>query len=80
MVITADRAEIASDQAGFPVFGGIALNLPVGGLNPEAVEVALKMRIYIKDMLDLGISESDIKDDGLGQSCKNPWNLIENPP
>jgi hypothetical protein len=61
VVITADRAEIAGEQAGFPVFGGIALNLPVGGLNPEAVEVALRIRIYIKDMLDPGISESDIR-------------------
>jgi len=43
VVITADRAEIASQQTGFPVFGAIALNLPVGGLNLEAVEVALKM-------------------------------------
>jgi len=43
VVITADRAEIASEQADFPVFGAIALNLPVGGLNLDAVEVALKM-------------------------------------
>ena len=43
VVITADRAEIASQEADFPVFGAIALNLPVGGLNLEAVEVALKM-------------------------------------
>lgn len=43
VVITADRAEIASQQTNFPVFGGVALNLPVGGLNLEAVEVALKM-------------------------------------
>jgi predicted TIM-barrel fold metal-dependent hydrolase len=43
VVITADRAEIASQQADFPVFGAIALNLPVGGLNLEAVEVALKL-------------------------------------
>lgn len=43
LVITADRAEIATQQADFPVFGGIALNLTVGGLNLEAVEVALKM-------------------------------------
>jgi predicted TIM-barrel fold metal-dependent hydrolase len=43
VVITADRAEIATQQTGFPVFGAIALNLPVGGLNLEAVEVALKM-------------------------------------
>jgi predicted TIM-barrel fold metal-dependent hydrolase len=43
VVITADRAEIASAQADFPVFGAIALNLTVGGLNLEAVEVALKM-------------------------------------
>lgn len=43
VVITADRAEIAGQVAAFPVFGGLALNLPVGGLNLEAVEVALKM-------------------------------------
>jgi len=43
VVITADRAEIASKETDFPVFGAIALNLPVGGLNLEAVEVALKM-------------------------------------
>ena len=43
VVITADRAEIANQVADFPVFGAIALNLPVGGLNLEAVEVALKM-------------------------------------
>ncbi|MFC1957340.1 DUF6282 family protein [Chloroflexota bacterium] len=40
---TADRAEIASQQADFPVFGGIALNLPVGGLNIHAVEASLKL-------------------------------------
>jgi hypothetical protein len=43
VVITADRAEIASQVTDFPVFGAIALNLPVGGINLEAVEVALKM-------------------------------------
>lgn len=40
---TADRAQIASQVVGFPVFGGIALNLPVGGVNPQAVEMALRM-------------------------------------
>ncbi len=40
---TADRAKIASEVVGFPVFGGIALNLPVGGVNPQAVEMALRM-------------------------------------
>ncbi len=43
VTITADRAEVASQQADFPVFGAIALNLPVGGLNIHAVEVALKL-------------------------------------
>lgn len=43
LLITADRAEIASQQADFPVFGAVALNLTVGGLNLEAVELALKM-------------------------------------
>ncbi len=43
VTMTADRAEIASKQADFPVFGGIALNLTVGGLNIHAVEAALKL-------------------------------------
>lgn len=43
VALTADRAEIASQQTDFPVFGAIALNLPVGGLNIHAVEVALKL-------------------------------------
>ena len=34
---TAARAELVRDLTGFPVFGGIALNYPVGGLNPHAV-------------------------------------------
>ena len=41
--LTAGQAKIASDETDFPVFGGIALNLPVGGLNIHAVDVALKL-------------------------------------
>jgi hypothetical protein len=40
---TADRAQIASQVVDFPVFGGIALNLPLGGVNPQAVEMACRM-------------------------------------
>lgn len=40
---TAGRAALASQVTGFKVFGGIALNLSVGGLNPHAVAPALKM-------------------------------------
>ncbi len=40
---TADRAALAREVTGFPVFGGLVLNSPVGGLNPEAVEVSLKL-------------------------------------
>lgn len=43
MTCSADRAQIASKITGFPVFGGVALNLPVGGLNPQAVDTALRM-------------------------------------
>jgi hypothetical protein len=43
VTLTADRAEIASQVSNFQVFGGIVLNLPVGGLNVHAVDVALKM-------------------------------------
>lgn len=35
---TSARAETASVRTGFPVSGGVALNYPVGGLNPYAVE------------------------------------------
>lgn len=40
---TAGRAQLATDIADFPVFGGIALNLTNGGLNKHAVKMALKM-------------------------------------
>lgn len=41
--ITADRAQMAQFVTGFPVFGGVALNWQVGGLNKYAVECAAKM-------------------------------------
>jgi hypothetical protein len=34
---TAARAELVRQITGFPVWGGVALNYPVGGLNPHAV-------------------------------------------
>ena len=40
---TAGRAGIATYVSGLPVYGGIALNHPVGGLNPEAVRVSIEM-------------------------------------
>jgi len=44
VTLTADRAAIAEKGAGnLRVFGGLALNEAVGGLNPAAVEVAAKM-------------------------------------
>ena len=36
-VDTAARAELVRELADFPVFGGVVLNYPVGGLNPHAV-------------------------------------------
>ena len=44
-MLTADRAQIAQKAfSGVKVFGGLALNLPAcGGLNPEAVKVAIRM-------------------------------------
>ena len=42
-VTTADRAQIATEEAGFPVYGGIALNHSVGGVNHHAVDIALKL-------------------------------------
>jgi hypothetical protein len=43
MTCTADRAQIVSKYTGFPVFGAVALNFPVGGLNPQAVDTAIRM-------------------------------------
>lgn len=44
VTLTADRAAIAEKVVGrLRVFGGIALNDAVGGINPAAVEVALKL-------------------------------------
>ena len=41
---TADRARIAREVVpGVNSFGGIVLNYPVGGLNPEAVDKAIKL-------------------------------------
>lgn len=40
---TASRARLVSDETGFPVYGGLALNHSVGGLNADAAEYALKM-------------------------------------
>jgi hypothetical protein len=38
------RARLISEVlGGFPVFGGLVLNQPAGGLNPSAVEVELKL-------------------------------------
>lgn len=43
-MLTADRALVARSVApGVDVFGGVTLNPSVGGLNPAAVEVALKL-------------------------------------
>jgi hypothetical protein len=39
---TAARAEMARDATAFPVFGGIALNYSVGGINPHAVRESVK--------------------------------------
>jgi Family of unknown function (DUF6282) len=43
--ITADRAQIAQSVTGFSVFGGLALNWHVGGLNKYAVECAAKFGV-----------------------------------
>jgi hypothetical protein len=44
VTLTADRAKLAEQAVpGVRVFGGLALNWAVGGLNPAAVENALKM-------------------------------------
>lgn len=40
---TVERALLASQQTGFHVFGGLVLNHFVGGFNPFAVELAIKM-------------------------------------
>lgn len=39
---TAARAELVRQLTGFPVWGGVALNYPVGGLNPHAVRETVR--------------------------------------
>lgn len=39
---TAARAQIVTTATGFPTFGGVVLNYPVGGLNPYAVTESLR--------------------------------------
>jgi len=39
--LTADRADMVDRQVGIDVFGGLSLNLTVGGFNPVAVETAI---------------------------------------
>jgi len=41
--ITGDRAQVAQSVTNFPVFGGVALNWHVGGLNKYAVDCAAKL-------------------------------------
>lgn len=42
-VVTADRAQLVSEVTDFPVYGGLALNHFIGGLNPFAVETAIRL-------------------------------------
>ena len=43
--ITGDRAQITQAVTGFPVFGGVALNWHIGGLNKYAVDCAAKLGV-----------------------------------
>lgn len=45
VTITADRAAIASEIEDFPVYGAMTLNYSVGGLNPNALDVGIRMGI-----------------------------------
>lgn len=40
---TAPLAKLVAEATGFEVFGGLALNDPVGGINPEAVRAAIAL-------------------------------------
>jgi hypothetical protein len=39
---TSDRAELTRQLTGFPVYGGVTLNYPVGGLNIHAVRESIR--------------------------------------
>lgn len=47
---TADRARLATEVTGFEMFGSIILNSAVGGINPAAVEVALRLGAVLVSM------------------------------
>ena len=66
---TADRAVLASEITGFPVFGGLVLNNPVGGLNPEAVRVSLKLGAKIVWMPTI-YAEYQLKDPDIAKTLK----------
>ena len=65
-VPTADRAylvnRVAAEKypdAKFTAFGGLCLNHPVGGLNPDAVETSLKLGAKVIWDPDAGVMEVD---------------------
>jgi hypothetical protein len=45
--MTGGQAKIAADETDFAVFGGIALNLAVGGMNIHTVDIAFQLRTKI---------------------------------
>jgi hypothetical protein len=62
---TAGRAQIAHRLTGFQVFGGVSLNLSVGGLNPEAVKTMAMMGGRVVWLPTINHTEIELIDDKL---------------
>ncbi|MGB9837946.1 DUF6282 family protein [Methanothermobacter sp.] len=59
---TSGRAALASEVTGMRVIGGVTLNTPMGGLNPEAVHAAAMMggRFVWLPTVSVGRAEGDL--------------------
>jgi hypothetical protein len=66
--MTADRAQLAMQEiGGIQVFGGITLNLSVGGLNPEAVRKMVQMDGRRGKIVWLPTYDSEAAGEGIGE-------------
>ena len=77
-VPTADRASLVNDiVGGVKVIGGITLNNSVGGINPQAVEVAGRSGAKVVWMPTVDSENEDRKKDAQNQNKLPYWAIIK---
>jgi hypothetical protein len=83
--VTADRAAIArAAVAGVSVYGGVTLNPSVGGLNPAAVEAAIKVGaklVWLPTLFASNHRQKEGKGGGIsvvvdGRACCRSWRRL----